>query len=440
MGGRRKISILDTRQAEFELAFERLLDRRGGSSTSSQIADTVKSIIDSVRRDGDRALIDLTRSFDHLEVSEGAALELPRSRLDAARDALAPELTAALKSAHGRIASYHERQREQGFEFEDDDGTTLGQRVSPIRRCGIYVPGGLAAYPSSVLMTAVPARVAGVEDVIMVVPTPNGAVNDAVLAAALLAGVDRVFTIGGAQAVAALAYGTETVPAVDKIVGPGNAYVAEAKRQVFGDVGIDMIAGPSEVLIIADDSADARWIATDMFAQAEHDTEAQSILVTDSDDVLAGVARAIDDQQASMARADIIAESLANHGALIRVRNLAEAAAISDRVAPEHLEIMTRDADDVMRQVSHAGAIFVGRHSAEVLGDYCAGPSHVLPTSGTARFSSPLGVYDFQKRTSIIRASRKGAKKLAQTASVIATAEGLDAHAQSARLRLDQNA
>ena len=328
------------------------------------------------------------------------------------------------------------RAGDDSWEYEDAEGNRLGQRVTPLERVGLYVPGGKAAYPSSVLMTAIPAKVAGVDELVMVVPTPSGAVNPLVLAAAALAEVDRVFTIGGAQAVAALAFGTATVPAVDKIVGPGNIYVAVAKRLVFGRVGIDMIAGPSEVVVVCDATADAQWVAADLFAQAEHDEIAQSIMITPDPDMLAAVRRAIDDLLPQMERSEIIRASLENHGALIRVRELREAAAITNRIAPEHLELLVEQPRALVEEIRHAGAIFLGAHSAESLGDYCAGPNHVLPTSGTARFSSPLGVYDFQKRSSIVMCSPEGAARIAGTAAVLARAEGLGAHARSAELRL----
>lgn len=425
---------LDIDAVDFQQQLLSLLRRDAGHVTD--VGDVVADIIKSVRNNGDASLLQYSRQFDRVSASSVSALEFDQTRLQKAREKLEPTLLQALEHAHDRIRAFHEQQLQSGFSYQEADGTRLGQRVSAIARAGIYVPGGLASYPSSVLMTAVAAKVAGVDQIIMVVPTPDDEVNEAVLAAASLAGVDRVFAIGGAQAIAALAYGTESVPAVDKIVGPGNAYVAEAKRQVFGQVGIDMIAGPSEVLIIADEHADAEWIAVDMFAQAEHDTQAQSILVTDSADLIDRVVQAITDRLPDMARKDIITASLRDHGALIRVNDLQQAIAVSDQVAPEHLEILIEQADAIADKITNAGAIFVGRHSAEVLGDYCAGPNHVLPTAGTARFSSPLGVYDFQKRTSIIHASAAGAASMAKTAAILARSEGLDAHARSAELRL----
>lgn len=431
------IRSLDVDAEDFQQKLLSLLRRDAGHVTD--VSAVVSDIIQSVRTNGDASLLEYSRRFDRISASTVAALEFDQARLRLARDRTLPELYQALEHAHERIRTFHEQQLQPSWSYEEADGTRLGQRVSAIARAGIYVPGGLASYPSSVLMTAVAAKVAGVEQIVMVVPTPDGEVNEAVLAAALLAGVDRVFSVGGAQAVAALAYGTETVPRVDKIVGPGNIYVAEAKRQVFGQVGIDMIAGPSEVLIIADKHADAEWIAIDMFAQAEHDTLAQSILVTDSADLIERVNLAIKNKLPGMTRKDIISASLRDHGALIRVNDLQQAVVVSDQVAPEHLEILVEQADVLADKITNAGAIFVGRHSAEVLGDYCAGPNHVLPTAGTARFSSPLGVYDFQKRSSLIQASAAGAAKMAKTAAILARSESLDAHARSAELRLSND-
>ncbi len=427
------IRCLDANAGDFAQQLSALLKRDGGHVTD--VSAVVAEIIETVRAGGDASVLAYSQQFDRVSATTMAELEFDRARLQRAKDNIAPRLWQALTDAHERIRAFHEQQLQPSWDFEEADGTRLGQRVSAIARAGIYVPGGLASYPSSVLMTAVAAKVAGVEQIIMVAPTPDGEVNEAVLAAALLAGVDRVFGIGGAQAVAALAYGTESVPAVDKIVGPGNVYVAEAKRQVFGQVGIDMIAGPSEVLIIADEHADAQWIAVDMFAQAEHDAQAQSILVTDSADLITRVKQAIDELLPEMTRQDIIQASLRDHGALILVDNLQQAVAISDEVAPEHLEIFVEQAAALADKITNAGAIFVGKYSAEVLGDYCAGPNHVLPTAGTARFSSPLGVYDFQKRTSVIHASAAGAAKMAATAALLARSESLDAHARSAELR-----
>ena len=405
------------------------------ASSDPSIESAVVKIIDDVRRDGDRALLEYTRRFDRVAVRHARALEVTRAELAAAWKALGATERRALQAAHTRIRDYHERQVAKSWQFTDEHGSKLGQLVRPLDRAGLYVPGGKAAYPSSLLMNAVPAKVAGVREVVMVVPTPGGERNTLVLAAAKLAGVDRVFTIGGAQAVAALAYGTATVPAVDKITGPGNAYVAAAKRRVFGTVGIDMIAGPSEILVIADDSANPDWIAMDLFSQAEHDEMAQSILLTPSLRLLTAVQSSIARLLPGMARREVIAKSLASRGALVRVKSLAEACTIADRIAPEHLELAVRDPRPLVERIRHAGAIFVGHYTSETLGDYCAGSNHVLPTARTARFSSPLGVYDFQKRTSVIEVTPRGADALGSIASVLARAEGLEAHARAAELR-----
>jgi histidinol dehydrogenase len=397
----------------------------------------VAAIVADVRALGDAALLDYTRRFDRLDVPAAAALRIAAADLKAAHDALPDAQREALAYAARRVRAYHERQKGGEFTFEEPDGTQLGQRVTPLDRVGIYVPGGKAAYPSSVLMNALPARVAGVGEIVMVVPTPDGVRNPLVLAAAHIAGIDEVYTIGGAQAVAALAYGTTSIRAVDKICGPGNAYVAAAKRRVFGAVGIDMVAGVSEVLIIADATANPDWIALDLFAQAEHDELAQALLVTPDamliDRVAASVARLLPD----MPRAATISAALSRRGALIRSRDLADACAIANRVAPEHLELAVADPDALLPLIRHAGAIFVGHHTSEALGDYCAGPSHVLPTGRTARFSSPLSVYDFEKRTSVVRVSRAGARTLGPVAATLALGEGLVAHARSAQARLD---
>jgi len=400
------------------------------------VVAVVTEILEAVRRRGDEALLACTRRFDRLEVAHARELELPRERLEAALAGLDRELRRALELSAERIRAFHEREVARSWSYTEPDGTELGQRVTPLDRAGLYVPGGQAAYPSSVLMNAIPAKVAGVGEVVMVVPAPGGELNELVLAAAAVAGVDRVFTIGGAQAVAALAYGTETVPAVDKIVGPGNIYVATAKRMVFGVVGIDMIAGPSEVLVVADGSADPAWVAVDLFAQAEHDERAQALLLCPEAGYLDLVQREMERLLPEMERREVIRRSLEGRGALIRVRDLEEAAEVANRIAPEHLELSLRDPDPVLARIRHAGAIFVGHHSAEALGDYCAGPNHVLPTSRTARFSSPLGVYDFQKRSSILRCSPQGASALGRTAALLARGEGLTAHARSAELRV----
>jgi histidinol dehydrogenase len=428
------IRVLDTQDAGFEAAFRALLDREQGGE--SPVEQAVRDIIDDVRRRGDAALLDYTRRFDRSSVSEAGALEVSRARLDAAVAAISPEQREALEFAAARIRAYHERQRIESWSYTEADGTLLGQQVTALERVGLYVPGGKAAYPSSVLMNAIPAKVAGVGELVMVVPAPDGALNDMVLAAAAIAGVDRVFAIGGAQAVAALAYGTETIPKVDKIVGPGNIYVATAKRQVFGQVDIDMIAGPSEIVVVCDGKTDPEWVAMDLFSQAEHDELAQSILISLDPGFTAKVREAATRLVQSMERRDIIRASLEGRGALINARNLDEAIALVNRIAPEHLELSLDDAAVVARRVRHAGAIFLGRYTAETLGDYCAGPNHVLPTSGTARFSSPLGVYDFQKRTSLIGCSAAGAAALGRQASVLARGEGLTAHARSAEYRI----
>ena len=403
----------------------------------AEIERTVAGILADVRRRGDAAVLEYTRRFDRVEAPSVARLELPSQELKAALEGLEPQLREALHAAAARVRTFHERQLAQSWSFTDADGTRLGQTVRPLDRAGLYVPGGKAAYPSSVLMNALPARVAGVGELIMVVPTPGGVRNPVVLAAACIAGVDRVFTIGGAQAVGALAFGTETIPAVDKIVGPGNAWVAEAKRRVFGTVGIDMIAGPSEILVICDGRTDPDWIAMDLFSQAEHDEMAQAILLTPDAGFIDAVAASIARLLPSMPRAAVIARSLADRGALVRVRDLEEACDIANGIAPEHLEISTDEPQRWAGRIRHAGAIFLGRHASESLGDYCAGPNHVLPTVRTARFSSALGVYDFQKRSTLIEVSAAGAAALGPIAATLARAEGLYAHARSAELRLE---
>lgn len=431
-----KMRRLSTREADFSAQLARLTAIE--SSQDDSVERVVGEILSGVRRSGDAALLEYTERFDRLKAARVSDLELPRSALAAALAALDADERSALDQAAARVRSYHERQVASSWQYTEADGTVLGQRVTPLDRVGLYVPGGKAAYPSSVLMNAIPAKVAGVAELVMVVPTPGGERNALVLAAAAIAGVDRVFTIGGAQAVAALAYGTQTVPQVDKIVGPGNAYVAEAKRRVFGTVGIDMVAGPSEILVICDGSTDPDWIAMDLFSQAEHDEAAQSILVCPDpafiDRVAASIARLLE----TMPRRAVIAASLARRGALIQVRDLDEACDIANRVAPEHLELSVEQPQRWLEKIRHAGALFVGRYSSEALGDYCAGPNHVLPTSRTARFSSPLGVYDFQKRTSLIQVSRAGAKTLGRIAAKLAHGEGLDAHARSAQFRIDE--
>lgn len=428
------IRRMDAREPGFLADLDALLAFEGGAD--QRINDAVSEILAGVRTTGDAAVIEYTRRFDRLEVSSMAQLELPRAELKAALDSLSVEQREALREAADRVRLYHERQTAESWSYTEEDGTRLGQKVTALDRVGLYVPGGRASYPSSVLMNAIPAKVAGVKELIMVVPTPGGEKNALVLAAAAITGVDRVFTIGGAQAVAALAYGTQTLPQVDKIVGPGNAYVAEAKRRVFGTVGIDMVAGPSEVLIISDGSGNPDWVAMDLFAQAEHDELAQSILLCTDADFIEAVAASIDRLLPTMPRRDTIAISLKNRGALIKVDSVEQACALANRIAPEHLELSLEDAAKWVDHIRHAGAIFVGHWSVEALGDYCAGPNHVLPTMRSARFSSPLGVYDFQKRTSIIEISEAGAQKLGRVASILAHGEGLQAHARSAEMRL----
>ncbi|HHH39545.1 MAG TPA: histidinol dehydrogenase, partial [Sedimenticola sp.] len=402
------------------------------SVSDGAVNRTVDEIIAAIRRDGDAALLAYTRRFDGWEAAQPADLEIPRARLEQAWNALPREQQQALEHAADRIRSYSERQRIDSWEYTEADGTLLGQQVTPLDRVGLYVPGGKAAYPSSVLMNAVPAKVAGVPELIMVVPTPGGALNELVLAAAWVSGVDRVFAVGGAQAVAALAWGTASIPAVDKVVGPGNIYVATAKRAVFGQVGIDMVAGPSEILVICDGGTDPEWVAMDLFSQAEHDEDAQSILLSPDGAFIDAVQGAIERLLPSMEREPIIATALRERGALIQCRDLEDAAAVANLIAPEHLELSVADPRALAGRIRHAGAIFMGRYTSEPLGDYCAGPNHVLPTSRTARFSSPLGVYDFQKRSSLIMVSEAGAETLGRTASTLARGEGLTAHARSA--------
>ena len=428
------IRRLSTRDAGFLASLDALL--HFDHSTDDAIEQTVSEILRRVRTEGDAAVLDYTRRFDKLDAGTLAELELPRSELRHALDRLPSAQRTALEAAAQRVTSYHERQKLESWSFTEADGTRLGQKVTPLDRVGLYVPGGKAAYPSSVLMNALPAKVAGVGELIMVVPTPRGEKNALVLAAACLSGVDRVFTLGGAQAVAALAYGTQTIPQVDKIVGPGNAYVAAAKRRVFGTVGIDMVAGPSEVLIIADASANPEWVAIDLFAQAEHDELAQAILLSPDAEFIARVAASIERLLPTMPRREVISASLKGRGALIQVADLDEACTLANRIAPEHLELAVSDPSPLVEKIRHAGAIFIGHYASESLGDYCAGPNHVLPTSRSARFSSPLGVYDFQKRSSLIEVSPAGAQTLGPIAATLAHGEGLTAHARAAELRI----
>lgn len=429
-----ELRTLDTQQADFSESMDKLLAWE--SVSDPQVQQTVLDILQQVKSRGDEAVIEYTNRFDHLQAQNMAELEIGQEQLREALEKLPEEQRKALLTAAERVRRYHERQRQDSWQYEEEDGTILGQQVMPMDRVGIYVPGGKAAYPSSVLMNAVPAHVAGVKEIIMVVPTPGGEVNQLVLAAAAAAGVTRVFTVGGAQAVAALAYGTQTVPKVDKIVGPGNIFVATAKRFVFGEVGIDMIAGPSEILVVCDGKTDPDWIAMDLFSQAEHDEDAQSILISWDEQFLKDVEESIKKLLPTMERQEIIRASLSGRGAFVKVKDLDEAIEITNRIAPEHLELSIENPQEVAKQVRHAGAIFMGRYTAEALGDYCAGPNHVLPTSGTARFSSPLGVYDFQKRSSLIMCSADGASELGKVASVLARGEALTAHARSAEYRI----
>ncbi len=438
MGLQAKPLQLNTADAGFEAAFAGRL--HWSADTDAAIEQRVADILADVQRRGDSAVLEYTQRFDGLPAADVKALEITQAELKAALDGLPAAQREALQAAAARVRQYHEAQKKasgESWSYRDEDGTLLGQKVTPLDRVGIYVPGGKAAYPSSVLMNAIPAHVAGVQEIIMVVPTPQGVRNPLVLAAACVAGVSRAFTVGGAQAVAALAYGTATIPKVDKITGPGNAYVASAKKRVFGTVGIDMIAGPSEILVLADGSTPADWVAMDLFSQAEHDELAQSILLCPDVAYIAQVQAAIDRLLPEMPRREIIAKSLNDRGALILTRSMEEACAISNRIAPEHLEVSSRDPHRWEPLLRHAGAIFLGAFTSESLGDYCAGPNHVLPTSGTARFSSPLGVYDFQKRSSLIEVSETGSQPLGRIAAELAYGEGLQAHARAAELRLN---
>lgn len=428
------IAQLSSQQADFQDKLSELLAWESVSSTD--VAKTVDDIIANIRANGDSALVDYSIKFDNVNASSMSDLTIQLAELKNAFDTLDDKEKTALQTAADRVRNYHDKQKQDTWTYTEEDGTVLGQKITPLDRVGLYVPGGKAAYPSSVLMNAIPAKVAGVEELIMVVPTPNGVTNQLVLAAAYISGVNTVFTVGGAQAIAALAYGTETIPKVDKIVGPGNIYVATAKRVVFGQVGIDMIAGPSEILIICDGKTNPDWIAMDLFSQAEHDEDAQSILLCPDAEFIAQVEASIIKLLPTMERKDIIATALKDRGALIQTKDMDEAIAISNQIAPEHLELSVEDPQAMLDGIKHAGAIFMGRHTCEALGDYCAGPNHVLPTSGTARFSSPLGVYDFQKKSSLIMVSDQGANTLGEIAAILADGEGLQAHAQSARYRI----
>ncbi len=431
-----QIRQLSSTDVDFDAALKKLLAFE--DSQDAAVDTTVNTIIADIKERGDEALLEYTRRFDHLDATSVAQLELPKERLQKALLELPVAQRKPLEQAAERVRRYHEKQLSQSWSYTEPNGTTLGQKITPLDRVGLYVPGGKASYPSSVLMNAIPAKVAGVGELIMVVPTPGGEKNELVLAAAAICEIDRVFTLGGAQAVAALAYGTATVPQVDKIVGPGNAYVAAAKRRVFGVVGIDMIAGPSEILVICDGKTDPDWIAMDLFSQAEHDEMAQAILLSPDADFIEAVAASLVRQLPTMPRQAVIRASLQDRGALIQVRDLDEACAIANRIGPEHLELSVEQPEKWVEKIRHAGAIFLGRYTSEALGDYCAGPNHVLPTSRTARFSSPLGVYDFQKRSSIIQVSAQGAAELGAIAATLARGEGLQAHAMSAEYRFKE--
>ncbi len=430
------ISTLNYADADFYQQLDKLLAWE--ASIDGDIAKVVADILADVKKRGNAAVIEYTNKFDRMSLADASEFEIDNAQLQQALNSIDAKQREALETAAQRIRAYAEHQKMESWSFTEEDGTVLGQRVNPMDRVGLYVPGGKAAYPSSVLMNAIPAKVAGVPELIMVVPTPDGEVNQLVMAAAAVAGVDRVFTIGGAQAVAALAYGTETVPKVDKITGPGNSFVATAKRMVFGVVGIDMIAGPSEILVVCDGKTNPDWIAMDLFSQAEHDEEAQSILVCPDETFIEQVKESIERLLEEMPRKDIIKTSLENRAVIISVADMEQAIDVANHIAPEHLELSVDDAEEWAKKIRHAGAIFMGRYTAEALGDYCAGPNHVLPTSGTARFSSPLGVYDFQKRTSLIGCSADGASELGKTASILAHGEGLTAHARSAEYRINK--
>ena len=430
------ITRLHTRDADFSTSFESWLS--SSPVAEQDVAGSVAKIIEAVRTQGDAAILKLTKRHDHISAQSISDLEVTESQVQQALQSISDEQREALDTAASRIRKYAERQRIESWTLQDEYGNEVGQKVTALQNVGVYVPGGTAAYPSSVLMNVIPAKVAGVESVCMVVPAPHGRLNPMVLAAGAISGVDRIFTIGGAQAVAALAYGTDTIPKVDKIVGPGNAYVACAKRMVFGQVGIDMIAGPSEVLVICDGNADAEWVAMDLFSQAEHDPQARAMLIATEDEFMDQVLGHMQRQLEQLDRAETITQSMNNSGVFIGVSNLQEAVELSNRIAPEHLALCVREPDALLEKISNAGAIFLGNYSPEVLGDYCAGPNHVLPTSTTARYSSPLGVYDFQKRTSVVNCSREGAAKLGKVAAVLAHSEGLSAHARSAEYRCKQ--
>jgi len=427
------IRRLSSQDADFSVLFKNLLQQN--QTAENDVRQTVEAIIQDIRENGDQALLAYTKKFDLVSAAQVSELEISKKQMQAALTRISEEQRQALEAAAKRIRDYAKKQSLQSWSTQDEDGNDVGQVVSALEKVGVYVPGGKAAYPSSVLMNAIPANVAGVDSIIMVVPTPNGEVNDMVMAAASIAGVDRAFTVGGAQAIAALAYGTETVPKVDKIVGPGNAYVASAKQQVFGQVGIDMIAGPSEVLVICDDSANPEWVAMDLFSQAEHDANARAMLICTDATFFDQVQQQMERLLKDLDRTEIISDSINNFGAFIQVKSLDEATELSNQIAPEHLELCVAEPEMLLKKIRNAGAVFLGHYSPEVFGDYCAGPNHVLPTAGTARFSSPLGVYDFQKRTSVVNCSKQGANKLSVVASILAHGEGLTAHARSAEYR-----
>ncbi|MEX1032364.1 MAG: histidinol dehydrogenase [Cellvibrionaceae bacterium] len=431
------IRRLDAADRDFDVQLQTLLVFE--PMAESAVDETVKRILTDVRQRGDQAVVEYSNRFDRLSVENFSQLVIDKPRLSAAVSRIDEAQKGALETAARRVRDYHQHQLAESWQYTDPDGTVLGQKITPVDRVGLYVPGGKASYPSSVLMNAIPAQVAGVREVVMVSPTPDGVVNDMVLAAAAIAGVERVFTIGGAQAIAALAYGTQSVPRVDKIVGPGNVFVATAKRQVFGQVAIDMLAGPSEILIICDGKTDPDWVAMDLCSQAEHDENAQAILISPDRDFLRAVEVSLEKLLPTLEREDMVRQSLQNRGALIQVADLQQAIEISNTAAPEHLELSVEDPEFLLPSVRHAGAIFLGRYTAEALGDYCAGPNHVLPTAGTARFSSPLGVYDFQKRSSIIHCSPETASELGKVASVLARSESLEAHARSAEYRIKKS-
>ena len=429
------ITKLSSQQKDFDIQLSSLLSWE--SVSNKDVENTVEEIINKIRSEGDKALIDYSIKFDGVKAKSMADLIISQEELEKSFNDLSDKQKNAITIAAERVKSYHLKQNQQTWSYTEEDGTFLGQKITPLDSVGLYVPGGKAAYPSSVLMNAIPAKVAGVNELIMVVPSTDGIMNKLVLAAAYISEVDMVITVGGAQAIAALAYGTESVPKVDKIVGPGNIYVATAKRAVFGQVGIDMIAGPSEILIICDGNTDPDWIAMDLFSQAEHDEDAQSILLSPDKVFIDEVEKSIEKLLPSMNRKNIIETALKNRGALIHTKDIDEAIDISNRIAPEHLELSVENPETLLDKIKHAGAIFMGKYTCEALGDYCAGPNHVLPTSGTARFSSPLGVYDFQKKSSLIRVSDKGANTLGKVAATLADGEGLQAHAESARYRID---